>query len=439
MKPQSGFYFINKMKDKNLSDYSGHGQSRRNMLSLLGLFPFVPGILNNMSNSHHSGPEIPRDGKTLPDKDLFAIKGIYLNAAYTHPMSIGSAENVKNYLNLRMANGKAKDTIDEDRDTARFLFARLINADADEISWVPSTMAGENSIVNGLDLPGTKARIVTDAYHFDGSLYLYNELAKEGADVVIVMPKKNKIDLADMDAAITPGTKLVAVSMVSMINGFQHDIKAVCEIAHAKGALVYADIIQAAGAVPIDVHASGVDFCACATYKWLMGDFGAGFLYVRKDRLSLLKRSQFGYRQIKDMKSHVFPFDTPGKIPFEFVQGDKTRNHFEVGTLGNAAIPALIYSLNYLNNTGVDKIQTYRQPLIDKLQQKLTSLGYQPMTAPESTSPIVSFALEGAEKKLHKKLAGAGIDIQLYENRFRISPSVYNSMSDIDSLVETLS
>ena len=90
-------------------------------------------------------------------------------------------------------------------------------------------------------------------------------------------------------------------------------------------------------------------------------------------------------------------------------------------------------------NTGVDKIQNYRQPMVDKLQHALTSHDYQPMTPPESTSPIVSFAMEGAEKKLSKKMANAGINIQLYENRFRISPSVYNSMSDIDLLINVLS
>lgn len=374
----------------------------------------------------------------LPAEKMFDIKEIFLNAAYTHPMSIGSAQRVKNYLDARLTNGKVVDTIDDDRNTARQLFAQLINADADEISWVPSTMVGENLIVSGLGLPGTKARIVTDAYHFDGSLYLYNELAKQGADVKLILPKNNKIDLAEMDAAITPGTRLVAVSLVSMINGFQHDLKAVCDIAHTRGVLVYADIIQAAGAVPIDVHAIGVDFCACATYKWLMGDFGAGFLYVRKDRLPLLKRSQFGYRQLKDMQSHILPFDAAGSVPFEFTQGDKTRNFFEVGTLGNAAVPALIFSLNYLLNTGIDKIQNYRQPLIDKLQQELTKLGYQPMTPAESTAPIVSFAMQGAEKKLGKKLLDAGINIQVYENRFRISPSVYNAMDDIDKLIEVL-
>jgi selenocysteine lyase/cysteine desulfurase len=418
---------------------TGYSRSRRSLLSILGMVPFAHSILKSKSEKQHIWLENFSEWNSLPAKKMFAIKGNYLNAAYVHPMSIGSAESIKNYLNFRMANGKAKDTIDVDRDTARTLFARLINADADEISWVSSTLTGENLIVSALGLPGSNARIVTDAYHFDGSLYLYGELAKQGADVTIILPKKNKIDLNDMDAAIKPGTRLIAVSLVSMINGFQYDLKALCEIAHARGALVYADIIQAAGAVPIDVHDLGVDFCSCATYKWLMGDFGAGFIYVRKDRLQLLKRSQFGYRQFTDMKSHVFPFESAGNIPFEFIRGTKTRNYFEVGTLSNEAVPALIFSLNYLLNAGVDKIQNYRQPLINKLQQELIRLGYQPMTPSESTSPIVSFALEEAEKKLSQKMTDAGINIQLYENRFRISPSVYNSMDDVDHLIDVLS
>ncbi|MGZ3750740.1 MAG: aminotransferase class V-fold PLP-dependent enzyme, partial [Mucilaginibacter sp.] len=334
-----------------------HKQSRRDALALMGLLPFTPGILQNIAATNHA----PGIDDSLPAKNMFEIKGTFLNAAYTHPMSIGTASAIKSYLDFRLINGKTVQDIDGDRNTARGLYARLINADPDEISWIPSTMVGENLIVSGLGLHGTKARIVTDAYHFDGSLYLYDEMAKMGADVDLLLPKNNAISIDDIDKAIKPGTKLVAVSLVSMINGYQHDLKAICDIAHSRGALVYADIIQAAGAVPIDVHASGIDFCACSTFKWLMGDYGIGFLYVRKDRLPLLKRSQYGYRQLTDNSSHVFPFDTPGKEPFDYVQGDKTRNYFEVGTLNNSAVPGLKFSLNYLLTTGVDAIQKYRQ------------------------------------------------------------------------------
>ena len=163
-------------------------------------------------------------------------------------------------------------------------------------------------------MPGSNEAVVTDAYHFHGSLHLYGQLAKNGLKLTVVKPRDNRIDLNDLDAAIKPGTKLVALSLVSATTGFQHDLEAVCKLAHAKGAMVYADIIQAAGNVPIDVKRSGVDFCACATYKWLMGDFGIGFLYVRKDRLPQLKRPMIGYRQIANFVSHVLPFDPPGKV-----------------------------------------------------------------------------------------------------------------------------
>ena len=98
----------------------------------------------------------------------------------------------------------------------------------------------------------------------------------------LVRPRDWRIDPADMERVVDRKTRLVAVSLVSWYNGFQHDLKRVCDLAHAHGAYVYADIVQAAGNTPIDVRASGVDFCACSSFKWLMGDFGLGFLYVRE-------------------------------------------------------------------------------------------------------------------------------------------------------------
>jgi selenocysteine lyase/cysteine desulfurase len=58
----------------------------------------------------------------------------------------------------------------------------------------------------------------------------------------VVPPRQNVIDLRDFESAITKGTRLVAVSLVSSLTDFRHDLKALCEIADARGALVYADI-----------------------------------------------------------------------------------------------------------------------------------------------------------------------------------------------------
>ncbi|HRI78773.1 MAG TPA: aminotransferase class V-fold PLP-dependent enzyme [Cyclobacteriaceae bacterium] len=407
-------------------------QSRRDFLSLMTGVPLA-------WNLPQGENWLEWQENSFPAKEMFELKGTFLNAAYTHPMSRGSFEAVKKFLNERMVNRVEPKGFDAfERASIQGNFAKLINASPEEIAWVPSTMVGENLIVSGLSFPGSKEHVVTDAFHFHGSLHLYGQLAKQGLNLTVVKPRNNQIDLNDLDKAITPGTKLVAVSLVSATTGFQHDLKKVCALAHSRGAMVYADIIQAAGAVPVDVQDSQVDFCATATYKWLMGDFGVGFLYVRKDRLPMMKRALIGYRQMKSFVSHVLPFEPQGENVFDSESLENMSGHFEVGTFANGAIAALRFSLDYLNRTGVSNIQQYRQPMINKLQQALPQFGFQPLTPSDSTSPIVSYAYKDAAKILKPKLEAADITISLYEHMVRISPSFFNEMSEVDKLVDVL-
>src|SRR6185436_9934791 len=160
-----------------------------------------------------------------------------------------------------------------------------------EISYIPNTSTGENLVVEALGITRFDGNVVTDALHFEGALVHLMELKKQGLVLRVVMPRDGRIDMKDMERVVDNKTRLIEVSLVSMYNGFQHDLKAVCDLAHAHGAYVYADIIQGVGAVPIDVRSSNLDFAACATYKWPMGDFGLGFFYVREDLLErVIKR-----------------------------------------------------------------------------------------------------------------------------------------------------
>ncbi len=223
-----------------------------------------------------------------------------------------------------------------------------------------------------------------------------------------------------------------------MINGFQHDLKALCELAHSRGALVFADAVQAVGAVPVDVRATGVDFLACSSYKWLMGDMGLGFLYVREDRLERVKRSQYGFRQLTAMDYHIFPHDPPGEAVFEWKQAKDAGGHFEVGTVSNTTLAALDHSLSFLQFVGIDRIQAHKLPLLRRLQQEVPRLGFEPMTPNDSTSPIVTFAKKDVGATLSDRLKQAKVDIAVYPHRVRVSPSVYNEMADIEKLLENL-
>ncbi len=294
---------------------------------------------------------------------------------------------------------------------------------------------GENLVVRSLGIPGTQGNVVTDALHYKSSIYLYRSLQAQGLDVRFVKPRYGRIEMFDLEAAVDANTRLVAISLVSYLNGFQHDLKAVCDLAHSYRAYVYADIIQAAGAIPIDVAAANIDFCGCGSHKWLMGDMGLGFLYVREDLLDhVVRRTQFGSWQIGNYKHHVFLCD--GAATWEQLTG--TAAHFEVGAISDAVVAALGYSLPYIELLGVDKIQAHAQSLTKRLQTELPRLGFSPVTPPESRSPIVAFIAK-EPKVTAARLERANIEVKFDQLLMRVSPSVYNDQTDIDELLDALS
>jgi len=255
----------------------------------------------------------------------------------------------------------------------------------------------------------------------------------------VVMPRDWRIDLQDLERVVDKKTKLIEISLVAMHNGFEHDLKAVCDLAHAHGAFVYADIVQAAGNTPIDVRASGVDFCACSSFKWLMSDFGLGFLYAREDLLDrVLRRTQYGYFQASNMDSHFLPGDSPAPTAYTFALESDATGHFEVGTDAIGAAHVLAQSLPYIRRLGVEKIHAYRQPLLKRLQQEMPRLGFQPLTPPESTSAIVSFAVKDY-KSVQLRLQKASVNARVSQRYIRVSPSVFNDMADIEKLLQALS
>jgi selenocysteine lyase/cysteine desulfurase len=294
-------------------------------------------------------------------------------------------------------------------------------------------------VLQALDLPRAGGRIVTDVLHFFGSFYTYGEMQKAGMDVVSLrMTKEGRIDMTEMARAIDARTRLVSISLVSTINGFEHDLKKICDLAHARGAYVYADIVHAAGAIPIDLHASGVDFAAASSYKWLMGDFGLGFLYVRKDVQEKLRRPWWGYHQVASFDTHVFPYDTPGTDVATYTSAPNAAGRFAMGTIAWPNLVQLEYSLAWLNHIGVARIQSWRQPLIDALQKELRRRRYEPLTPRDSRTALVAFALKDARAKLGKLLTDANVRITISRHRFRISIGVFNDSADIERVLSVL-
>ena len=376
----------------------------------------------------------------LPARPDFPIAetATFLNNAAWHPLSAGALGAIQTYLQ-RKSTGSTRFSYGPAGNQVKALIAKLIHIPASSISFVPSTTVGENLVVAGLGFPRTQGTIVTDALHYESSTYLYRSLRAQGLDVRFVKPREGRIELADLEKAIDRSTKLVAISLVSYLNGFQYDLKAVCELAHSRGAYVYTDLVQAAGSVPIDVEAAGADFCAGGSHKWLMGDMGLGYLYVREDLLDkVIRRTQFGSRQVTAFENHIFPYDltADGAATWKPLRG--AAAHFEVGTISQATVAALGYSLPYIQRLGVENIQAHVQSLTSRLQKEVPRLGYPSATPAETKSAIVSFVVKDPQA-LSARLEKAKVDVKIDQHLLRVSPSVYNNQADIDKLLNALS
>lgn len=374
----------------------------------------------------------------LPDKDQFHFNGVHLNAAFCHPLGGHCLEAARSFFEARAADVNRLWPLENPRDAAVKAFAGLINAAPEDVAVVPSTLVGENLVAASLRL-GAKRGVVTDPLHYDASLAMYGERARQGMPLVVLPVKGNGIDYDDLRRAITHETRLVALSWVSSWTGFAHDLKTVCDIAHSKGALVYADVIQGVGALPLDVKETGVDFCCSGTYKWLMGDFGAAFLYVRPDRLAELQRVELGWRGLTSFTSHSLPFDPSGPAGGSWTLGSRAGELFEVGTPDWSALHIAQSAIEYIRRLGVETIASYRAPLLEALQQELPKYGFQPLTPRDRQGPCVSFAYANVREKFFRRLEDARVYITVSRHRVRISASVYNDLNEIERLIGLLS
>lgn len=370
-----------------------------------------------------------------------AMPFTHLDAGSTHPMPLGARAALEEYLRYKTQDGSAPGTYSVSAKERSMIarFGAMVGAAPDELSLVQSTTMGENLVIRALGIPQSGGRIVTDALHFFGSFYTYGELAKAAMDVVTLpMTKEGRIDLDQMAAAVNDRTRLVSISAVSTTNGFQHDLKQVCDLAHAHGAYVYVDMVHAAGVTPLDLRAAGVDFAAGSSYKWLMGDFGLGFLYIRREVQERVQRPWWGYHQVSAFKSHVFPYDPPGAGAATYEMSPDAAGKFAMGTTSWTGVVQLDYSLGLLAQLGVPAIEAARQPLIAAVQEELRRRGYEPLTPLDSRSALVAFALKDARARLGDLLKAANIRLTVSQNRFRVSLAAFNDMNDVDRLLSTL-
>lgn len=355
---------------------------------------------------------------------------LFLNHASEAPVCRPVRARIDEYLDVAEGDPDAAYT---DLRGLKHLLARLLGGSADEYAAMPNTATALGIVANGLAWqPGDN--IVVPAEEYPANVYPWLSLRERGVEVrVVPLGPDRRVDPANVAALVDGRTRIVAVSAVSFLSGCRADLRALSAIAREAGALFVVDGIQAAGAVPIDVEADGIDVLAAGGYKWLLGPIGTGFAYFRRDVWDVIRPVLPGARS-----SLLGSADIAGE--FE-LQG--TAQRYETGCLPFSLLHGWKAGLELLLEAGVPAIQARLLSLTDRLVAGLPERGLtllSPVADPAERSGIISFTTGSADgnAELVQRLYQQGIVIALRSGRCRVSPHFYNTESDIDRLLEAL-
>src|SRR6202163_1813649 len=243
--------------------------------------------------------------------------------------------------------------------------AALVGGHGEEIALLRNTGDGATIVAQGLEL-GPGDEVITGANEFGANAYPWLVLRERGVTVTLIDAPRERMTPDVLRRAISPRTKVVAVSWVTFDDGYRHDLAALAEVAHAHGALFAVDAIQGLGAFPLDVTATGVDALYAGGAKWLMALQGVSFLWLRANLLDRVALRLPGWRSPLDMWDFLDYAQPPAP--------DASR--YEGGTPNILGALSLASSIDVLGTAGVDRISEHVLALTDRLVAGLESGGW---------------------------------------------------------------
>jgi len=316
----------------------------------------------------------------------------------------------------------------------RARFARLIGAGEDEVALTYTTTEGVNTALFGLGLrPGDEV-VTCNLEHNAVMVPAYEARRRLGTGLRIVrLPSRDETAATIADAfeqAMSPRTRLVVVSHVSWNRGTRLPIAAICERAHARGALVCVDAAQSAGHVPVDVRALRCDILTMPGHKWLLGPDGAAMLYVRRDLIERL-------RPLAVVHGASRQYDYEG----HFEPADDTIHKFELTTHSGVVLAGLQQALDEALARDREAIERHCLGLGTRAIEGLQRIGGVRITTPLHESVrtgIVTFEVDGTNP--HEACAALWrldriVTRVVNDKRLRACFAAFNSEGDVDRLL----
>ena len=349
------------------------------------------------------------------------------------------------YANVHRGLHYLSNLATEKYEGVRGIIAKFLNAaDEDHIVLNSGTTEGINLVAYAWAMPRMEAgdEIILSVMEHHANIVPWHFLRERQGVVLkwVDTEADGSLDPQKVLDAITPKTKLIAITQCSNVLGTVVDVKTITSGAHDKGVPVLVDGSQGAVHMPVDVQDLGCDFYAVTGHK-LYGPSGSGAIYIRPERMAEMRPFIGGGDMIKEVsKDQVIYNDPPMK--------------FEAGTPGIVQTIGFGVALDYMMNVGMAEIAAHEADLRDYAAERFKGLNWLNIQghAPGKAA-IFSLTLEGAAHAhdistiLDKKgvavraghhCAGPLMDHLGVTATCRASFGMYNTREEVDRLVEAL-
>lgn len=372
--------------------------------------------------------------------------GVYMDVAARGLLPLRSKDAVDKILDQRINGSMDKTKMFKLIENTRKRYAKLINAEIDEVAFTKNVSEGLNAIIAGFDWKiGDNAVICVNLEH-PNNVYPWKNIAiKQGISIHTFKPVKGEIFLSEIKKVVNSKTRMISISSVTFAPGFRCNLKEISNFCKKKGIFLLVDAVQSVGILHTDVKALDIDAMAVSTQKGLLGLYGMGFLYCKKEsaeKITPAYLARFGV----DLGESAHEADL-GPSNYILASGAK---RFDLGNFNFAAAAAVYSSMGIILDLGTYKIEKYVVGLANVLSDSLIDLGLPVLRANKDTEPgtLVSVGLLGEGQHdsandqnmtmLFNYLKDNNVKISIRRGILRFSLHLYNTLEDVNMVANLI-
>ncbi|WP_440958907.1 aminotransferase class V-fold PLP-dependent enzyme [Oceanicaulis sp. LC35] len=357
----------------------------------------------------------------------------YFNAAQSGPLAIRTAEAGHAAFRNKMAPWRhtTNALFFDLPESVRAEAAKVFGAAADDIAIVPAASYGLATAARNIALKEGDEIVILDG-QFPSNVYTWRALAKQTGAVIRTVSRAETQTWTDaLLNAIGEKTALVACGALHWIDGGRIDLVAVSKAVKAQGAALVLDLTQSLGVMPFDLKAVDPDFVVAGAYKWMLGPYATGYLYVapRHQQGVPLEENWINRSDAQDFTRLIDYRDTYAPGARRFDMGERANHQL---------LPAALESLRMLNEIGISEVARLCAATSSAIKTAVKPLGLH-ADIPDQAPHYLSLSLpEDAPSDLAGLLREQDVHASQRGPRLRISAHIYNTPEDVDRLVSAL-